>query len=138
MNNLSFEKQAQTKAAFINNRHKNVQTLDISPAEKEAALLTLYDNGIIHDCNQTAAKLLNCSPNELIGQPVGRFLPELAGINLVQGSRANPHLRFLSRIGRLFDVVTQRGKPFIGHLFFNDVENHGQHFLIVIIDPIKQ
>jgi nitrogen fixation/metabolism regulation signal transduction histidine kinase len=70
-----------------------------SISEKEAAVLTFYDNGMIRNCNQAAEKLLDCSTSELTGQSISGIFPELEKIMLIHGKWVNSCLRFLSRIG---------------------------------------
>lgn len=102
------------------------------------AVLTLYDNGMICDCNRAAGELLDCTPNKLTWQHISIFLPQLADIALVKGERINPYLRFLSRVGHRFGVVGMSSMRFAGALFFNDVEDFGRHCLRVIIRPAIQ
>ena len=106
--------------------------------EDEFAVLILSDDGVVRDCNQAGAKLLGNSPKNLPKLHISKILPKLANIDLVKGRRANPYLRFLSRIGHLFEVVSMSGAHFTGRLFFSDVENCGSHQLIVMIHPVYQ
>jgi PAS domain-containing protein len=137
MNNLSVKKQVSAETSVNNNHTKGRIDSKTDISEKETAVLTFYDNGMIRDCNQAAGNLLGCSPSELTGQHITRLLPQLAEIKLVHGKRANSYLRFLSRIGHRFEVVSMKGTHLICELFFNDVENLGRHHLRVIICPAR-
>jgi hypothetical protein len=105
-------------------------------SEKETAVLTLYDNGTIRECNQAAAELLGCAPANLTWQHISTIMPQLAESALMQGERVNPNLRFLSHIGYGFEVIGLSGVHFVCALFFNEVENFGRHCLRLIIRPI--
>ncbi|MDP3743108.1 MAG: hypothetical protein Q8Q76_02040 [Methylotenera sp.] len=107
-------------------------------SEEETAVLTLYDNGLICECNKAAAELLDCMPNKLTWQPISKFLPWLAETPLMQGKSINPNLRFLSHIGYSFEVVGMSGVHFACTLFFNEIENFGRHYLRLIFRPITQ
>lgn len=133
MNTQSIKKQGSAEISVINDYVGDYVDVKVGICEKETATLTLYDNGIIRTCSQAGRELLDCSPSELIGQHITRLLPQLADIKLVYGKRANPYLRFLSRMGHRFEVVKMNGTNFVGELFFNDVEYFGQHHLRIII-----
>jgi hypothetical protein len=117
---------------------ENVTNVSICRSEEETAVLTLYDNGTICECNRAAAKLLDCMPSRLTWQHVSTFLPQLAENTLMLGGGVNPNLRFLSHIGYGFEVVGMSGVHFACALFFNEVENFGRHCLRLIIRPILQ
>lgn len=137
MSTLSVEKQVSAKTSVINNYTKGRIDSKANISKKEKAALTLFDDGKIRDCNQVAGNLLGCSPSELTGQHITRLFPQLAEIKLVQGKQANSYLRFLSRIGHPFEVVDMKGMHLKYELFFNDVENLGQHHLRIIICPAR-
>lgn len=107
-------------------------------SEQETAVLMLYDNGTILDCNQAAAELLDCIPSKLTWQHISTIMPQLTEDTLMQGKKINPHVRFLSHIGYGFEVVALSGVHFVCALFFNEVENFGRHCLRLIIRPISQ
>ncbi|MDI1307988.1 MAG: hypothetical protein PSV17_00965 [Methylotenera sp.] len=107
-------------------------------SEQETAVLTLYENGTIRDCNQAAAELLDCNPSKLTWRHISTVMPELTEDKLMQGEKVNPHLRFLSHIGYGFEVVAFNGEHFSCALFFNEVESFGRHCLRLIIRPITQ
>ena len=115
---------------------KNDADDKIIPNEGELAVLVLSDEGIIHDCNRAGANLLGYLPRNLPKLHISSVLPKLAKIELIKGARANPYLRFLSRIGHHFEVVSMNGVHFEGKLFFSDVEDCGVHRLIVMIQPV--
>lgn len=110
----------------------------ICDSEKATAVLTLYDNGTIRDCNIAAAELLDCTPSNLIWQHISSVLPQLAETSLMLGKSLNPHLRFLSHIGYSFEMIGLSGVHFSCAIFFNEVENFGRHCLRLIIRPVEQ
>lgn len=138
MNMLSIKKQVSAETSVINDHTEGCIDSKTDISEKEAAVLTFYDNGMIRDCNQAAGELLDCSTSELTGQPISRLFPELKKIMLVHGKRANSCLCFLSSIGHHFDVMSMSGTHFESELFFNDMEYLGRHYLSTIINPTKQ
>ncbi len=117
---------------------KNYASSKVDTNEGEFAVLILSEDGLIRDCNETGANLLGGLPKNLPRLHISRLLPKLAKIDLIKGERTNPYLRFLSRIGHPFDVVSMRGVHFSGKLFFSDVEDCGLHRLIVMIQLIYQ
>jgi PAS domain-containing protein len=102
------------------------------------AVLILTDDGMIQSCNDKGMKLLDYRPGSLTKQHISQVLPQLSDINLRKGERVNPYLRFLSRIGHPFAVIGKNDQQFSGELFFNDLENQGQHQIVVLINPINQ
>lgn len=103
----------------------------------KVAVLVLTEDGIIQNCNDSGAKLLGYQPAKLGGHHISEVLPQLSEITLRKGERVNPYLRFLSRIGHPFNVVGNN-LQFSGELFFNDLEQQGQHQTVVMIHPIDQ
>ena len=108
----------------------------ICQSEEETAVLTLYDNGTICQCNQAAVDLFGCAPTGLTWLPVSKFLPQLADKDLMQGESINPKLRFLSHIGYGFEMIAFSGVPSACMLFFNEVQDLGRHCLRLIIRPV--
>ena len=104
--------------------------------ERDLPVLTLLENGLIRDCNEAGAQLLECDSSNLIWQHVSTFLPQLGEVALVNGKRVNPYLSFLSRVGHHFEVISTSGARFFSAVFFNDVEDFGRHCLRVIFRPI--
>ena len=102
----------------------------------DVARLTLYENGIIKECNKAGAELLGCAPNKLNWLNISTFLPKLGEVALLEGERVNPYLRFLSRIGHQFELIGMSGAHFTSHLFFNEAESLSPQCLRVIIKPI--
>lgn len=109
---------------------------DDANGEDSIAVLTLCDNGTIFECNNAAGALLDCVPSKLSWQHISTILPQLAEIALMQGEKINPNLRFLSRIGYTFEVVSLSGAHFTSAVFFNEVETLGRHFLRIILRPV--
>ncbi|HYN53733.1 MAG TPA: hypothetical protein VES38_03415 [Methylotenera sp.] len=105
-------------------------------AINDVARLTLYENGIIKECNKAGADLLGCAPNKLTRQNISTFLPGLGEVPLLEGERVNPYLRFLSRVGHQFEMISVSGAHYMSQLFFNEAENLSPHCLRIIIQPI--
>lgn len=108
----------------------------LSNADNNMAVLTLYENGMIRDCNRASAELLGCASSNLIWQHISTFLPQLSEVPLLNGQTINPYLKFLSRVGHGFEVVGSNGVHFLSAVFFNDVEDFGRHCLRVIFQPM--
>ena len=104
-------------------------------AEDDRAVLILDVNGLIRTCNKAAAKLMECSTSKLVWQHVSNFLPQLAGIQLIQDDHLNPRLRFLSRVGHRFALEKPNGGHMVSKVFFNDLDNAGRHSVRLIICP---
>ncbi len=134
--NIKYQVSARGTAVYVNAESFTHATT--CPSEEETAVLTLYDNGTICECNKAAARLLDCVPNKLTWQPISKFLPRLAETPLMQGESINPNLRFLSHIGYSFEVIGMNGVHFACMLFFNEIENFGRHYLRLIFRPIEQ
>lgn len=117
---------------------KSTVSACICHSEEITAVITLYDNGTICECNQAAGELLGCAPSKLTWQHISTFLPQLAENALMLGEKINPNLRFLSRIGYDFEMIGFGGVHFACALFFNEVENFGRHCLRIIIRPMAQ
>lgn len=117
---------------------KNHSNSRVNTNEGEFAVLILSEDGLIRDCNEAGANLLGGLPKNLPRLHISRLLPKLAKIDLIKGERTNPYLRFLSRMGHPFEVVSMSGVHFAGKIFFSDVEDCGLHRLIVMIQPIYQ
>ena len=137
MSTLAIKKQVSAETSAINDHAEGHIAIGAGVREKEVATLTLYDNGMIRTCNQAGGELLGCSTSEVTGQHITRLLPQLVETKLVQDKKANAYLRFLSRIGHHFEVVNMRGTSFASELFFNDMKYLGQHYLRVIICPVR-
>jgi hypothetical protein len=121
-------------AASLNADGANKQS-DVN-GEENTAVLTLCDNGTIFECNNAAGALLDCVPSKITWQHISTILPQLEEIALMQGEKINPNLRFLSRIGYTFEVVSVSGTHFTSAVFFNEVETFGRHFLRIILRPV--
>lgn len=117
---------------------RDIDSAILCQSEQQTAVLMLYDNGTIRECNQAAAELLDCAPSKLTWQHISTIMPQLTEATLMQGERINPNLRFLSHIGYGFEVIGLSGVHFACALFFNEVENFGRHYLRLIIRPIAQ
>lgn len=105
---------------------------------KEVAALSLDKQGMIQDCNKAGEALFARGLDELIRHHVSVVVPELANMELVQNSGANPRLRFLSRIGRHFNVVQGNGQSFEGDLFLNILDSSGNGHLLLVVRPAAE
>lgn len=112
--------------------------ISVTDVDDNRLVLTLHYNGMITDCNKAGGKLLGCLPSELIWQHVSKLLPQLKDIALTQGQNLNPYLRFLSRAGYKFDVISLKGAHLVCKVFFCEIGSMGHRFLRVIICPLSQ
>jgi len=110
---------------------------DAALHEENTVILTLNGNGLICECNRAGCKLLGCTRNALAWQHVSRLLPQLQNSLLLKNAHLNPYLRFLSRVGHPFEVITLNGLHFYAELFFSEIENLGRQTLQVIISPLQ-
>jgi hypothetical protein len=116
----------------------SANALDVAnPAftEEGMVVLMLNESGFILNCNTVAGKLLGGMTSQLLWQPITKFLPQLVNTALMLNGKINPRLRFLSRIGHLFEVTSADGESFKSRVFFNEVENYGQQNLCLVILP---
>jgi hypothetical protein len=116
----------------------STKPLDVgNPAFSEEGMLVLMlnESGFILNSNMIAVRRLTCTARQLLWQPISNFLPILSGTEFIKNGRVDPHLRFLSRIGHRFEIISQDGEGFLGRVFFNEVENYGQRNLCLVIWP---
>lgn len=138
MNTAQIEYLDFSRAASAEVANAEFNSAFLCQSEQQTAVLMLYDNGTIRECNQAAAELLDCAPSKITWQHISTIMPQLGETTLMQGERINPNLRFLSHIGYGFEVIGLNGVHFACALFFNEVENFGRHCLRLIIRPIAQ
>ncbi|HPX88940.1 MAG TPA: hypothetical protein PL133_06710 [Methylophilaceae bacterium] len=127
--------QLRHRSGFLT---ESTEIASLCPSEERTAVLTLDENGTIFDCNQAAAKLIDCVPSRLKWKHISKVIPEFAETALVQGGIVNPNLRFLSHIGYQFELVGLNGVHIACALFFNEVEDFGRHCLRMIIRPVAE
>ncbi len=106
-----------------------------SLTEEKMIVLMLNETGLILNCNSVAGNILGCMTSQLLWQPITGILPKLTGTILMENGEINTRLRFLSRIGHLFEVISPNGESFPSRLFFNAVDNLGRQTLCVLIRP---
>lgn len=101
------------------------------------AILTVANDGTVMECNDIGEEILELPKAHCHRTPIAMLLPQLGKIDLLEesGERVNPYLRFLSRIGRNFEIITMNGRQFSGELYFNDINFHNQHRIIIMIYP---
>lgn len=104
------------------------------------AILTVSCGGMVLECNEISEKILDIPEQYPDGIHISMLFPQLQNIDLLEadGERVNPYLRFLSRIGRNFKVVSMTGRRFLGELFFSDITFQNRHQIIVMVYPVKQ
>jgi len=107
-------------------------------AEEDVAALTLDERGMICDCNCSSEALFKYRRSEMVWRHVSMLLPQLAELEVMQNRQPNPHLRFLSRIGRHFQAVTQDGALFASELFLNLLDSTGHGRLSLIVRPVEK
>lgn len=105
-------------------------------AGEDVAALTLDERGMICDCNCSSETLFKYRRSEMVWRHVSMLLPQLAELEVMQNHQPNTHLRFLSRIGRHFQAVTQDGAPFASELFLNLLDSTGHGRLSLIVRPV--
>ncbi len=99
-------------------------------------VFVLSNDGTIIDTNPEGMELLGFSPDQLDSTQhhISNVLPKLGEVDLLakKEKRINPYLRFLSRIGHKFEVNASNGKQYGGELYFNDINNTGEHQILVM------
>ena len=108
----------------------------VSENDDMAVLTIIASNGMICRCNRLAALLLNCISGNIVRKNISTVLPQLKHVELIQAARVNPYLRFLSRIDHHFEVLAMNGRFFTSNLYFNEVDDLGQHCLRLIMRPV--
>lgn len=123
------------KTMLVDDRNLNHADTDSDPGINDVVRLTIYENGNIKECNELGADLLGCAPTMLAWLNISTFLPRLGEVALLEGERVNPYLRFLSRVGHQFELISMSGARFTSQLFFNEAEGPCPRCLRVIIQP---
>lgn len=106
--------------------------------EDDIVVLTLNDKGMIRECSKTSWNLLGCPSSQLIWKHISLLLPQLVGVQLMNGKKLNPRLCFLSRIGHHFEVTCPDGIQLASEIFFNNIESSGRHYVRVIVRPVPE
>lgn len=124
------------------NAYKLLQAKDLGNIKNhvindQAAILILNDVGFIQNCNQSSGYILGWQAENLLSQHVSTVFPELAKKSLLKNKQISSNLRFLSRIGHLFDAVAEFGDHFKCELIFNYKKYDGTDYLQVIAHPIE-
>lgn len=112
--------------------------LEIGDENDDRLVLTLHLNGMITECNKAGGRLLDCLPSELVWRHISQLLPQLKNVALMQGQNLSPYLRFLSRVGYQFEVISLKGAHLLGKVFFCEIGSMDHRFLRVIICPLSQ
>jgi PAS domain-containing protein len=106
-----------------------------SDGSTDVARLALNSRGVIRDCNRAAEVLFQTSRLALLRRHVSLLLPQLAHTDLIKNGQINPHLRFLSRIGRDFETVRQDGERFPSRIFLSALGGAEGGELSLIVRP---
>ena len=129
---------SQTQSAAASAAVAYRRGLVTADGEDDVAALTLDDRGMVCDCNRAGAALFKYRRSELVWRHVSMLLPQLANMELMQNGQPNQHLRFLCRIGRSFQAVTQDGEHFSGQIFLNVLDQPGRGRLSLIVRAIGE
>jgi len=100
--------------------------------------LTLNEQGMIRGCNIPCGNLFGYRRGALVWVHLSELMPEFSLIYLVRAGQINPRLRFLSRIGHRFKLISLDGKLINVKFFIRLVEKQGQRYLRVMIFPFCQ
>jgi hypothetical protein len=92
--------------------------------------------GEVLDCNVAAEEIFQIDRNELINCHISVVLPPLAGIPMIQGGMPNSRIRFLSRVGCLFQGVARDGTRFLNELFLNVLDDNGSETVTIVLKPL--
>ena len=113
--------------------------LQNSDKKSRAAILVLSNSGEIMDINEEGMKLLEYAHERPAQLHIVNVLPELGKIDLYDkvSERVNPYLRFLSRIGHTFKMITTTRKKISGELYFNDLQYFNRQLILVMIYPVR-
>jgi hypothetical protein len=122
----------------IEYRESPVAGLELGDENDDRLVLTLHLNGMITECNKAGGRLLDCLPSELVWRHISQLLPQLKNVALMQGQNLSPYLRFLSRVGYQFEVISLKGAHLLGKAFFCEIGSMDHRFLRVIICPLAQ
>jgi hypothetical protein len=97
--------------------------------------LTLNEQGMICRCDIPAGDLFGYCHDASVWSHISEPMPELASIKLMRDSRINPRLRFLSRIGNRFQLLSMGGKLFDVKFFIREIESQGRRYVSAMIFP---
>jgi PAS domain-containing protein len=104
---------------------------------EDNARLTLDSRGKITDCNAAVETLFKSKRSALLRRHISVLLPQLAQLELVKSGQINPHLRFLIRIGRQFQALSQDGEHFASEIFLNVLGSAGSQQISLIVRPVE-
>ncbi len=109
----------------------------VAPAPEDSiGVLILDETGLITNLNPSALKVLECNADEAMMQFISVFIPELEHKNLMVKDKLNTYLQFLSRVGHVFEVVTQQGKSWPSLLFFHEMEISNEKSICLLMAPV--
>lgn len=101
----------------------------------DLATLTLDDQGVIIECGKTCESVFGYPPDELLGSPVSRLIPQLSTIELVQDDRINSRLAHLCHCAIAFEARRRDGLCFASELFINRLGRHNVAVLVRRLTP---
>lgn len=125
-----------TQGSLVTGNSLGLNNDQLITNKNNLAEIILLNNGMILNCNEAGAKLLDCTPNKLTWQHISKILPKLTGIPLVLDENINPYLHVLSVIGHQFEVVAMNGINFSCKLLFCILKEFGNSCLRITIQPI--
>lgn len=105
-----------------------------APRHTELVVLSLDDQGVIHDCSAACHKVFGFLAVELVGCHVSTLLPQLPAAELVQDGRIDARLAYLCHCGFLFQARHRNGHRFGIELFINRLDHHNVAVLVRRLD----
>ncbi len=130
---------ARTHEPPIRPAHPDPEVTDGGAAEARVDLtvLTLDDTGVIRDSSQSCLPVFGYRPDELLGSPVSRLLPQLPGSGLVQEGRIHARLAYLCHCGIAFQARHRDGRHFASELFINLLDSHNVVVLVRVLSEAR-
>ncbi|MEW5966085.1 MAG: PAS domain-containing protein [Pseudomonadota bacterium] len=96
----------------------------------ELVVLSLDDQGVIHDCSEACQRVFGFPAAELIGCHVSTLLPQLPAAELVRNGRIDTRLAYLCHCGFAFQARHRNGQRFGIELFINRLDHHNVAVLV--------
>jgi len=97
--------------------------------------LTLNEHGMIRGCNIPSGDLFGYRRGASAWGHLSELMPEFSSIYLIRSGQINPRLRFLSRMGHRFKLISFDGKLSDVKFFIRVIENQGKRNMRVMIFP---
>jgi hypothetical protein len=132
------EHVAFRQADYMSHHDLGYDSKGLAEQKSNSAVLTLFENGMILNCDNEGTELFGCESAWLKWQPISRFLPQLAKMPLMLDKKVNPYLRFLSITGHVFEAIDTKGVHFSCELYFTAVQELGKCCLQITINNVGQ